>query len=302
MRIKVSWPLPVKIVFFLVVIIVGYNVFFAINRKVTVNAVITDESQFHHMVDENVLKYRSEISFETTLNPDTINYMKIFTDIIEKDTYIGSQLYSYRYYYMYKNGRYDVKLSVNKPIFHRVILTEIRAKEIAKALNSKNLTDYEKVKAVHDYLVLTNEYSYSESGAYNAFYLTESACNGYAYAFYVIMKELGIPATCEFGDSHEWNRVMLDGEWYNIDVTWDDAGGQKVRYDYFLKSDKDWIGHHHGGATAKKSIEPTGKSAIENKSLIPDYRLIIAVVACFIGAIILFLSYRIEQRIKNPYY
>lgn len=299
MRIKVRWPLPVKIVFFFAVIIIGYLVFSAVNRKVTVDYLVTDESIFYHMVEENVLKYRSDISFKTTLNPDNINYMKIFSDVVDKDSYIGSQLYSYRYQYIYNGSNYDVKLSINKPIFHRVILTKMRAREIAKALRKKNLSDYETVKAVHDYIVLTNEYSYSESGAYNAFYLTESACNGYAYAFYVIMEEVGIPATCEFGGNHEWNRVMIDNEWYNIDLTWDDAGGTNVVYDYFLKCDKDWKKHHHGGATAKESIEPTGRTPMENKSLIPDYRLLTGVIAIFLAAIVLFLSSRVEERIRN---
>ena len=34
-------------------------------------------------------------------------------------------------------------------------------------------------------------------------------------------------------DSHAWNLVQLDGKWYHVDVTWDEAGGHL----YFLKSD-----------------------------------------------------------------
>ena len=37
------------------------------------------------------------------------------------------------------------------------------------------------------------------------------------------------------GVSHQWNKVMLDGKWYNIDVCWNDTGFNA--YKYFLKGD-----------------------------------------------------------------
>ena len=46
---------------------------------------------------------------------------------------------------------------------------------------------------------------------------------------------------------HMWNKVQLDGEWYNVDCTWDDPMGVEpgsVRYDYFLVSDKDISATH----------------------------------------------------------
>jgi hypothetical protein len=39
--------------------------------------------------------------------------------------------------------------------------------------------------------------------------------------------------------NHAWNLVKLDGDWYHIDVTWDDAVSYPsyTSYDYFLQSD-----------------------------------------------------------------
>lgn len=30
-----------------------------------------------------------------------------------------------------------------------------------------------------------------------------------------------------------WNMIKLDGQWYNMDVTWDDPIGGSLKYDYF---------------------------------------------------------------------
>lgn len=300
-KIKVKIPLPVKIFCGVILLILAYFVFIGIHRKVTVQNEIQDVNQFYAMVYENVLNYRSDITFDTNLSPDYLDYDRIFYDLIEKDTYIGSQIYSYRYYYTYKNGKYHVNLKINHPIPHRTVLTKMRAKEIAKRINSLGLSDYDKIKLVHDYLIILNEYSYSESGAYNGFYTKVTACNGYSYCFYDIMTELGIPVTCEFGGNHEWNRVMLDGKWYNMDLTWDDLGGTNVSYDYFLKCDRDWKGHVHGGATANQSIEPVGNSAIDNYHLIPNYMVITAVVILIILAACMGLLYlSVKFKDKRP--
>lgn len=125
-------------------------------------------------------------------------------------------------------------------------------------------TDYEKTKYVHDYLVNTAIYDYdaleeSEKtihdanceyiySAYGCLVNKKTVCAGYAKAFQLIMNKLDIPCTMVAGHSlsgeyHGWNRVVLDGESYYIDVTWDDhdvmddAGRQmypdEATYDYF---------------------------------------------------------------------
>ena len=48
-----------------------------------------------------------------------------------------------------------------------------------------------------------------------------------------LCQSVGIQCICVAGtgngEPHMWNMLQLDGEWYNMDVTWDDGG----RYDYF---------------------------------------------------------------------
>lgn len=57
-------------------------------------------------------------------------------------------------------------------------------------------------------------------------------CEGYARAFMVLCQRLGIPCVLVDGDakttpqetpkSHMWNYVQVDGNWYGVDVTWND--------------------------------------------------------------------------------
>lgn len=116
------------------------------------------------------------------------------------------------------------------------------------------MSDYEIAKALHDYLALNNEYDmryysgsmpYVSYTAYGALVNRTSVCAGYALAYERLMDQVGIP--CEYvtgmttNGYHAWNIIQIDGEWYHVDMTWDDPTPDRegyVRYKYFLKSDK----------------------------------------------------------------
>lgn len=103
-------------------------------------------------------------------------------------------------------------------------------------------TDYEKALYIHDYLVLNTEYDSAtyermqaspdqsimdDAGtAYGCLVNHLAVCDGYAKAFHLLMNHLGIEAGrvsgIADGGSHAWNYLALDGDYYYIDVTWDD--------------------------------------------------------------------------------
>ena len=124
-------------------------------------------------------------------------------------------------------------------------------------------TDWEKEKAVYDWLCYYVEYDYATYAAHvsnktaqmnwqsyaaaGAFGNGLAVCDGYSKAFLMAMKILGIP--CErvtgtakwSGGGHAWNRVQIGGKWYQVDVTWADEGGTDadyVTYKYFNLTDK----------------------------------------------------------------
>lgn len=134
-------------------------------------------------------------------------------------------------------------------------LLEAAAGEILSQAE-KQPTDYLKIKYVHD--VLINNCSYNQrpssgspdySAAGPIVYKT-GVCEDYSKAFCYLVQSMGIPCFCVPGtatnssgqtEGHMWNMVKLEGDWYNIDVTWDDpvttSGEDVLRYDYFLIGD-----------------------------------------------------------------
>lgn len=289
--------LPFYIILLFFAGIIGYNIWLANIRKIDIPGVIETKEQLATLVKGNIVNYKSRIHCQLAFDPREMDYDELFGEIIESDTYIGCQMYEVAYDYRVNGSIYDVNFRFKDPAPHRTFFTKLRVKQIADEVRDYS-SDYAKVKAVHDYLIVLNEYTITMSGAFNTLYTGRSCCNGYAYSFYAIMEELGIPATCEFGGHHAWNRVFLDGEWYNIDVTWDDAEGRNARYDYFLKCDADWNGHVHGGATASKSMEVTGLSAYQNYKAIPNYQIILPGM-CIVIAVVVFVIYRICKRRKE---
>lgn len=122
-----------------------------------------------------------------------------------------------------------------------------KALELVKGANALG-SDLEKEKFIHDRLaelVVYNSNAPINQVAYSAIENGQSVCAGYARAFQYLMQELGIPCfycTGYAGESHAWNIILLDGKYYNVDVTWDDTN--PLTYNYFNKTDAEFSDTH----------------------------------------------------------
>lgn len=90
---------------------------------------------------------------------------------------------------------------------------------------SPDMSDFEKVMTVHDYMVMNYVYDIEDMDQTYLILLDRvGVCAAYAEAFQHVMNVLGIECTLvksgEMG--HIWNMVKVDGFWYHVDVTWDD--------------------------------------------------------------------------------
>lgn len=108
--------------------------------------------------------------------------------------------------------------------------------------------DFEKEKYVHDALANNITYSLSapmNQSAYSALVNNKTVCAGYARAMQYLMQRLGVPCYyCQgyAGENHAWNIIRLDDDFYNVDVTWDDA--DPTNYEYFNKDDSNYASTH----------------------------------------------------------
>ncbi len=109
---------------------------------------------------------------------------------------------------------------------------------------------YEQIRYVHDKICEAAEYGYVDSDvqwySHNAVGIPKNGkavCQGYCATFKIIMDKLGIPCVMLYNSTHMWNAVQMDdGQWYYIDVTWDD--GEVPDYDYFLKGEANFTKNH----------------------------------------------------------
>ena len=133
--------------------------------------------------------------------------------------------------------------------------------EIEKILSQidKNMSDYEKAIFVHDYIIKNCEYDTEladkivngkelsekdnlQRSAYGCLVEKSTICSGYAKAYQIIMRKLGIECIYIYGttktEAHAWNCINIDGEYYNVDLTWDESEDpEEVKYDYFSFTD-----------------------------------------------------------------
>ena len=142
---------------------------------------------------------------------------------------------------------------------------ENNAKAIVNQIIKPGMSDFEKAITIHDWLLFNVDYDHSYSiydveGTLNQ---RVAVCQGYALTFEAMAEAAGLEAvfiggTADNGSgagyqSHAWNRVKINGVWYNVDVTWDDPGqpGKNPSdhsgngYDYFLISDAQLNKNHN---------------------------------------------------------
>ncbi len=131
-----------------------------------------------------------------------------------------------------------------------------RVTEIIDECITKDMTDIEKEKAIHDYMCKHMDYDRQELGAamthmedsdnpYGMLMNGYGICTGYASTFKLFMDCLGIECMVvegmvyEYTDDHAWNKVKLGVTWYNVDVTWDDPVSDAMSEDDTARSK--WI-------------------------------------------------------------
>ena len=164
---------------------------------------------------------------------------------------------------LYYKTMYEASKAYKEPeIYERKISsTAKKALDVAKnVIHTKikpDMTDFEKEKIIHDYIIENTTYALENMegrkstedifGVQGVLCNKSAVCQGYAETMKLFMDMLDIECYVVSGKGytnhqaveHAWNLVKLEDEWYHVDVTWDDPDkGNQKSYQYFNVSDK----------------------------------------------------------------
>ncbi len=154
----------------------------------------------------------------------------------------------------------------------------------SEILNNISGTNYQKILQIHNYLIDNLQYdeTYNRQNNDNiigAFLDGNVVCEGYAKAFKYLLDDLEIPCILVIGDAvnsegtrekHMWNYVLINEEWYAVDVTWDDpiligSGtlSEESRYKYFCRKSDFNDNHFSEGVISVNGTEFKYPSLVE---------------------------------------
>ena len=247
-----------------------------INRTKSPNTVISSQEGYYKALKRHLYKMDKNFTINTTVRLDNElrknnwkKWYKIF-DKLDADHRIKNMCYDLKYdhiqpYYNHVRHAFSFKYSVSSKDLNRYY--KFIKKWTRKYIDSE-MTDEEKVRGIHDYIVSKCNYSYGDKGkewfkksrknASNAklgkfsvytplamVFKNGGVCDAYSRLFYDMAKKAGLKVKYIVGKIdnsglHAWNLVKVEGKWHHIDVTWDDnnAGAEDYDYEYYLKSDE----------------------------------------------------------------
>lgn len=208
---------------------------------------------------------RLDTEFTIEYRGSTAEIERLLTDATEeaaqRDTYIAGHLSNREMEYEYSKTKATIRVTqsyLTNPQQEQMV--EGITASIVSTLRPEEMTDFEKVKFVNDYIVKNTEYSEesvaSSHSAYAVAHEGKGVCQGYALFAQKLLQALGMESMYVVGEvytgGHAWNLVKVEGEWYHLDTTWNDPvpdRGTGVRYDYFLLNDRDMRVDHSWEAT-----------------------------------------------------
>ena len=195
----------------------------------------------------------NEYAYESVADPSRGEWTKYTGACVSHDftfTTTATGSYNFRFYLMDKaSGVYYLRtnsyIQVADDAYPSV--ASIVNKAVSKAKQKTDSSEYEMALYLHDWLLDQLEYDNSLKWSSDESALTRGlgTCQGYELAYAKLLSAAGIEnaETRDTYDGHTWNAAKLDGEWYQVDCTWDDTsdnfyGDLDQRHLYFCLTDE----------------------------------------------------------------
>lgn len=106
------------------------------------------------------------------------------------------------------------------------------------------MSQYQIALSMHDYLVTNIAYdeTLEKNTGYDGLINGTTVCAGYAQLYQDLLQRAGIDCKYVISEemNHGWNIVNIDGQWYHVDLTWDDPTPDthgSVGHKFFLVTD-----------------------------------------------------------------
>ncbi|MDP4142858.1 MAG: Ig-like domain-containing protein [Bacillota bacterium] len=235
---------------FFMIIAYQHPVFAATDLAATVQDLQTDiGNAMHSRLTSYSVNY---VSNSASVQADISNAVK---NIYNSDDYMAYTSKGYSYSYSTVSGVTTINFSFN--YWNTAAMDSYvnsRVSDILSQIITPGMNDYQKEKAIHDWIEANVAYDttlvkHSDYDALVSPYKT--VCQGYALLAYKMLTQVGIQTRIlggyANGVAHAWNEVLLDNVWYQLDTTWDDPIPDvpgRVTYNYYNLTDSQIKANH----------------------------------------------------------
>ena len=181
------------------------------------------------------------LSYESVADPSRGEWLNYTVECSSHDytfTMMASGTYNFRFYVMDKAAnmnylRTNTFIQVSSPNYPSV--NSIVQSAVAQCNAETDGSDYAKALWLHDWLLNQLDYdkSLKWSSAESALTRGLGTCQSYESAYSKLLTAVGIEnaETRDTYDGHTWNAFKIDGEWYQVDCTWDDSNDDWYNFD-----------------------------------------------------------------------
>lgn len=214
--------------------------------------VLGQETTFHVSATGGSGNYKFRMEAPSYTDPDVLSYESVadpsrgewlnYTEECSSHDYtftmMASGTYNFRFFVMDKTAnmnylRTNTFIKVSSPNYPSV--NSIVQSAVVQCNAETDDSDYAKALWLHDWLLNQLDYdkSLKWSSAESALTRGLGTCQSYESAYSKLLTAAGIEnaETRDTYDGHTWNAFKIDGEWYQVDCTWDDSKDDWYNFD-----------------------------------------------------------------------
>ena len=181
----------------------------------------------------------NEYNYEPSADPsrgEWLNYTEPCASHDYSFTMTATGTYNFRFYLMDKGtGVYYLRTNTYIQVANDAYpsVASIVEGAVSQAQQETDGSEYRMALYLHDWLLEQLEYdkSLKWSSAESALTRGLGTCQAYESAYSKLLTAAGIEneETRDTGDGHTWNAMKIDGQWCQVDCTWDDTSENYYR-------------------------------------------------------------------------